>query len=369
MSQGPLLGAHMSIAGGYYKAVDEAGSFGMEVVQIFTKNNNQWAGKPIVDEDVRLFRDALTRHSVGRPISHASYLINLAAPSDELWEKSIEAMAVELQRAERLGVKYVVVHPGAFTTTCEEVGIERVATAVNRVHEQVHADGFQAEILLENTAGQGSCLGHDFAHLGAMLERIERSDRVGVCFDTCHAFAAGHGFSDAADFDQMKRQIDEAFGLDKIRAVHLNDSKKPRGSRVDRHDHIGEGLIGLDGFRRFVTDSFFSKLPMYLETPKEERDGEHWDAINLRTVRDLAAGRTLLARPSGPTAPVDGKAKKTNSPEKKGVVKKAAAKVVEALPKKVVVKKASAKKAAPKAPAAKQPAAKKKSAPRKKSQA
>jgi deoxyribonuclease-4 len=365
----PLLGAHMSIAGGYYKAVDEAGSFGMEVVQIFTKNNNQWAGKPIADEDVRLFRDALTRHGVGQPISHASYLINLAAPADELWEKSIEAMAIELQRAERLGVKYVVVHPGAFTTTCEEEGIERVAVAVNRVHDLLHAEDFQAEILLENTAGQGSCLGHDFAHLGAMLARIERSDRVGVCFDTCHAFAAGHGFDDAADFDQMKREIDETFGLEKIRAVHLNDSKKPRGSRVDRHEHIGEGLIGMEGFRRFVTDSFFGRLPMYLETPKDQRDGEHSDAINLRTVRDLAAGRSILPKPSVAVATENGQASmpqrpaKKNAP-KKGAAKKGSARKSEALPKK------SSKKASPKKKAtAKQPVAKKKSAPRKKSKA
>jgi deoxyribonuclease-4 len=351
----PLLGAHMSIAGGYYKAVDAAGSFGMEVVQIFTKNNNQWAGKPIVDEDVKQFRDALARHRVGQPISHASYLINLAAPSDELWEKSIEGMVVELQRAEMLGVKYVVVHPGAFTTTCEEEGIERVAVAVNRVHEQVHADGFQAEILLENTAGQGSCLGHDFAHLGAMLERIERSDRVGVCFDTCHAFAAGHGFAEAEDFDAMKRAIDGAFGLEKIRAVHLNDSKKARGSRVDRHDHIGEGLIGLEGFRRFVNDSFFGKLPMYLETPKEERDGEAWDAINLRTVRELASRASLMAKPNGA-------AKKTVAAEP--ATKTAKKKAAKAPAKAAVVKEAPAKPAAAKkkaAPTAPKKTAKKKS--------
>lgn len=356
----PLLGAHMSIAGGYYKAVDAAGSFGMEVIQIFTKNNNQWAGKPIVDEDVQQFRDALARHSVGQPISHASYLINLAAPSDELWEKSVEGMVVELRRAEMLGVKYVVVHPGAFTTTCEEEGIERVATAVNRVHEQVHADGFQAEILLENTAGQGSCLGHDFAHLGAMLERIERSDRVGVCFDTCHAFAAGHGFAEAEDFDAMKRTIDGAFGLEKIRAVHLNDSKKARGSRVDRHDHIGEGLIGLEGFRRFVNDSFFGTLPMYLETPKEERDGEHWDAINLRTVRELASGASILAKPNGSAAKLSGVAKKTAAiePAKKAAKKKAAkasekSAVVEEAPGKPAAAKKKAAPAAPKKPAKK----------------
>jgi deoxyribonuclease-4 len=348
----PLLGAHMSIAGGYYKAVDAAGSFGMEVVQIFSKNNNQWAGKPIVDDDVKQFRDALVRHNVGQPISHASYLINLAAPSDELWEKSIEGMVVELQRAETLGVKYVVVHPGAFTTTCEEEGIERVAVAVNRIHARVHADGFEAEILLENTAGQGSCLGHDFAHLGAMLERIERSDRVGVCFDTCHAFAAGHGFEDAEDFDAMKRAIDEAFGLDKIRAVHLNDSKKPRGSRVDRHEHIGEGLIGLEGFRRFVNDSFFGRLPMYLETPKDERDGEPWDAINLRTVRGLASGASLMAKPKGAETNSNGAAKKNVAEPAKKSAKKTAKKKVA--------------KAASKAPVAEKATAKKKAAPRKK---
>jgi deoxyribonuclease IV len=275
----------MSIAGGYYKAVDAAAELGMETVQVFTKNNNQWRAKEISEEDVRLFREALKAGKITHPTSHASYLINLASPSDELWQKSIDGMVVELERAARLGIAHVVVHPGAPVSLCESDGIARVAAAIDEVHRRLPECG--AEILLENTAGQGSCLGWKFEHLAEIIAATKEPKRLGVCFDTCHAFAAGYGLTDAADYTKTWKNFDVTVGIERIKAIHLNDSKKDFGSRVDRHDHIGRGKIGLDAFRRLLNDKRFRKVPMYLETPKEEEDGESLDAINLRTLRGL----------------------------------------------------------------------------------
>lgn len=281
-----LFGAHMSIAGGYYKAVEAAGSFGMTTCQLFTKNNNQWRAKEITPEDVALFQQALVEHHVSHPISHSSYLINLASPDETLWQKSIDAMIVELERAALLGLDYVVVHPGASVSVDEAQGIANVARAIDEVHRRVPAG--KAELLLENTAGQGSCLGWRFEQLAAIIAAVRDGQRLGVCFDTCHAFAAGYGLASAADYRQTFDAFERTVGLDRLRAFHVNDSVKPFGSRVDRHAHLGEGQIGIDGFRRLLQDARFHDIPMYLETPKEDRDGEPWDAINLRTLRTLA---------------------------------------------------------------------------------
>lgn len=282
----PLLGAHMSIAGGYYKAVEAAANCGMDVVQVFTKNNNQWRAKAISDGEAEQFATSLRELKIGRPLSHASYLINLASPDAGLWQKSVEGMVVELARAERLGIPYVVVHPGSHTTASEEEGIAAVARGLDAIHAARPKSDVQ--VLLEITAGQGTNLGWKFEHLAAMLGQTKEAGRVGICFDTCHAFAAGYDLRDAKIAQEMWRQFDELLGLDRLKAIHLNDSKKELGSRVDRHEHIGHGKIGLEGFRHLLTDRRFRDVPMYLETPKDDCDGEPWDVVNLRTLRELA---------------------------------------------------------------------------------
>ncbi len=282
-----ILGAHMSIAGGYHKAVRAAAAAGCDCVQVFTKNNNQWAGKPLTEADCEAFKSALDELGVAHPISHDSYLINLASPKDELWEKSIAALVVELERAEALGIPYVVAHPGSFTISSEEEGLTRIARGLDEVHSQT--EGLAAQVLLETTAGQGSNLGWRFEHLGSILEQTKDSDRLGVCFDTCHVFAAGYAMEAVDDYAATMESLDQAVGYDRVKAFHLNDSLKPFGSRKDRHAGIGEGEMGLEPFRHLMNDSRFATVPMYLETPKGERDGEDLDATNLRTLRGLIA--------------------------------------------------------------------------------
>lgn len=281
----PLLGAHMSIAGGYYRAADAAGALGMDTVQIFTKNNNQWRAKPLTDEDVRLFKEAIRRHKLRIPCAHDSYLINIGSPADELWEKSLDALVIELERAEALGLAGVVMHPGSAVTSSEEESLQRIVHGLDEALRRTQ--GSAVELWLETTAGQGSNLGHRFEHIAQLLERTKDSSRLGVCVDTCHIFAAGYGLRTRKEYKATMDELDDVIGLGRIRAFHLNDSKKPQGSRVDRHHHIGEGELGLEPFRFVLNDKRFRKLPMYLETKKEDRDGEPMDAVNLRTLRSL----------------------------------------------------------------------------------
>ncbi len=282
------LGAHMSIAGGYYKAVDAAAELEMDVVQLFTKNNNQWAAKPITENEAKQFADSLATTGITNPLAHASYLINLASPKQELWEKSIDAMIIEWQRAELLGLDGVVMHPGAFVDSSEEQGLQRIAEAIDRIYEKVAPK--KAWLLLENTAGQGSCLGWNMSQLEWLLQRSGSPKMVGVCLDTCHAHAAGYDFSTESGFKDWERDAKKHGILDAIRALHLNDSKKGCGSRVDRHEHIGLGTIGREGFVRVLNHRVLKQLPMYLETEKEDtEEGEPWDAVNLRVLRELAS--------------------------------------------------------------------------------
>ncbi len=281
----PILGAHMSMAGGYYKAVEIADRCGCDSVQIFTKNNNQWRAKEITEDDVQRFRSALDTLNIAHPLSHSSYLINLAAPAAELWKKSIDSMVVELQRAGLLGIPYVVMHPGAFTTSSEAKGLKRIAKAIDTIHRQTNRGC--ANILLENTAGQGSNLGWKFEHLAAIIDTVKDPDRLGVCFDTCHACAAGYPMRTEKDYKATMRALNKTVGVKTIKAFHLNDSKRELGSRVDRHEHIGRGHLGIEPFRFLLNDHRFRKVPMYLETPKGEENGEELDVINLRTLRSL----------------------------------------------------------------------------------
>jgi deoxyribonuclease-4 len=286
----PILGAHQSIAGGYYKSVEIAHRFKCDCVQLFTKNNNQWRAKELTDEDVALFQAKLAELGVEHPLAHDSYLINLASPDAELWAKSVDAFVVEMLRAERLGIPYVVTHPGAHTTSSEEAGIAAVVRALDEVHRQTR--GIKARCLLETTAGQGSCLGCKFEQLAAMLGGVKDPERLGVCVDTCHIFAAGYPLGTQKEYRATMRALDKTVGLKLVKAFHLNDSVKGLGSRVDRHAHIGKGMIGKEGFRLLLNDKRFAKVPMYLETPKgdakEQAEGK-FDRMNLRTLRGLVS--------------------------------------------------------------------------------
>lgn len=274
----------MSIAGGYYKAVVTAKRCKCDCVQLFTKNNNQWRAKPITDEDTELFRDALRTHEISHPISHSSYLINLASPDAKLWKQSVDAFVVELQRAEMLGIPYVIVHPGSYTTSSESAGIKQIIRALDEVHGQTSG---AADCLLETTAGQGSNLGWRFEQLAEMIAGVREPERIGVCFDTCHVFAAGYPLATEKDYRTTMAALNKLVGLKKVKAFHLNDSKRELGSRVDRHDHIGRGKMGLAPFRFLLNDRRFRKTPMYLETPKGQENGVELDVINLRRLRRL----------------------------------------------------------------------------------
>ena len=282
---GPRFGAHMSMAGGHDRAVLSAHEVGFVTVQLFTKSNNQWRAAALTDAHVSAFRTALDSTGIGTPVAHNSYLINLASPDEALWRKSIDAMTVEVERAEALGIGDLVAHPGAHVGSGEAIGLARIARGLDEVHRRT--PGVKVKIDLETTAGQGSCLGADFGHLGAILGDVAEPDRLGVCGDTCHIFAAGYPLDDGAGYDETMEALERAVGVGRLRVWHLNDSLKGLGSRVDRHAGIGRGAIGTGAFRRLVNDPRWSGVPMILETPKGEEDGDRLDAMNLRLLRSL----------------------------------------------------------------------------------
>ena len=275
----------MSIAGGYYHAVEHAATAGCDCVQLFTKNNNQWRAKKITDEDVSKFRGKLAELNISHPISHSSYLINLGSPNKDLWKKSVDALVVEMLRAEQLGLLGVVVHPGAYTTASEEEGIQNIIRGLDELHAQTR--GLACRCVLETTAGQGSNLGWKFEQLAEMINGVQHPELLGVCLDTCHVFAAGYPLATPDEYETTMQQFDSLIGLERIVAFHLNDSKRELGSRVDRHEHIGRGELGLEPFRQLLNDGRFAGVPMYLETAKGEEDGEDLDVRNLRVLRSL----------------------------------------------------------------------------------
>lgn len=277
------LGAHVSTSGGLHTVFERAGLATCNVVQIFSKNQKQWQARPLEVADIDRFKDA-HREFGGCPlIVHDSYLINMASPDDTLWEKSIAAFAVELERCDQLGIPYLVTHPGAHVGSGEAAGLERIGAALRRLLEL--GVGGDTTILLETTAGQGTALGHRFEHLGRLLELTDGHQRVGVCLDTCHVLAAGYDFRTPEQYAAMMADFERHIGLDRLKAFHLNDSKTDLGSKVDRHTHIGEGFIGLEGFRSLLNDQRFARHPMVLETPKEP--DETADNKNLATLRGL----------------------------------------------------------------------------------
>lgn len=289
----PLFGAHMSIAGGCHNAVAAARAHDCHALQLFTKNSNQWSARELTDDDVAAFRKALRGSGVRRTAAHDSYLINLASPDEALYRRSLDAFTDEVRRAERLGLDYLVTHPGAHLDSGEDAGLARVAAALDEVHAR--CTGFRVKVLLETTAGQGSSLGHRFEHLARVLALVADPGRLGVCLDTCHVFAAGYALAPEAEYRATLREFDRVIGLRRLLAFHVNDSLKPFGSRVDRHAAIGKGHLGLEPFRLLVNDPRFRSRPMILETPKEDDDGNDLDAVNLATLRGLVAGGGRVA--------------------------------------------------------------------------
>ena len=231
------------------------------------------------------FIGVMEKLNITHPISHDSYLINLGSPEKALFKKSVDALVIELERAARLKIPYVVAHPGAFTSSSEAAGLKQIARGINEVHRQTK--NCSAQILLETTAGQGSNLGWKFEQLGAILDKVKKPDIVGICFDTCHVHAAGYPMESEKEYRATMRKLNAAVGLKKIKAFHLNDSKTPLGSRVDRHEAIGKGYLGLSPFKHLVNDRRFKKVPMYLETPKGPKGNSTWDRANLRQLRKL----------------------------------------------------------------------------------
>ena len=288
----PRLGAHLSIAGGLPRAVDRAVASRCEALQIFTKSVGQWRARPLPADEIVLFRRRVAETGIHPVVGHNSYLINIASAAPALRVQSLAALGEELDRAEALGLDGLVMHPGSHTTASEADGLRLIAEGLRELLRE--RPQMQTMILLEGTAGQGTNLGHRFEHLAAIIEALDGSPRIGVCLDTCHLLTAGYDLCSERGYRATFREFDRIVGIDRIKVFHLNDSKKPCGSRVDRHEHIGQGCLGLEPFRRLLNDRRFAKLPMLLETPKLETpergrrsDVDPLDARNLRTLRRL----------------------------------------------------------------------------------
>jgi deoxyribonuclease-4 len=288
---GLLLGAHMSVAGGVSSALERAASVHSNAVQVFTKNNRQWAGPPIDEVDVERWRSQMDGLGIRYAVSHASYLINLASPKDDLWERSLYAHRDELMRAHAYAIPHVVLHPGAHTGSGDEAGIARIAAALNRLHAETPQCA-DTVTCLEIMAGQGSTLGRNLGQLRTIIDLVEAQSRVGVCLDTCHAHAAGYDFRTEEGYRAFVASVERELGLDVVKVWHFNDSKGALGSAVDRHIHIGEGDIGDNGFRHILNDLRWDGIGMLLETPKEETLEE--DVRNLARLCGLVTDQLRL---------------------------------------------------------------------------
>lgn len=305
---GPMMfGSHLSIAGGLVNALNEAERLGLESVQIFTKNQRQWAFKPLEDGPKQDWLAGLDRLGWrDRTVAHDSYLINLASPKDDLWAKSIELMREELSRCDQLSIPHLVSHPGAHTGSGEDAGLDRIAMAYKQLFQE--RPDFKVTLCLENTAGGGSTLGRSFEELADLRERIidqagtEFADRVGFCIDTCHALAAGYDITTEKKAEKVLGELDKVCGFKNVRVLHLNDSKGALGSHIDRHEHIGEGQVGKGGFSAVVNCAGLAGVPMVLETPKGETDkGTPWDTVNLRRLRRMIRDDSVSKKAVAPS--------------------------------------------------------------------
>lgn len=295
------LGAHMSIAGGVSYAIGRAASVHSNAVQVFTKNNRQWQGPPLAQTDVERWHEQISLHNIGDAVSHASYLINLASPKSELWEKSIAAHQDEIQRAHAYTIPHVVLHPGSHVGSGAEAGIARIAAALNRIHAAT-PECAGTMTLLEVMAGQGATIGGRISELRQVIDQVDDRARVGICVDTCHAFAAGYDLRTRSGYEAMLEELDRELGLAVLKCWHFNDSKGKLGSHLDRHVHIGEGEIGVEGFRLVLNDARWDGIPMLLETPKEDDLQE--DLMNLQRLCALVEDPARI--PPGLTPSLEG---------------------------------------------------------------
>jgi deoxyribonuclease-4 len=286
-----LLGAHMSIAGGLERALARGRAVGCSVVQIFLKNQLQWTAPPYTGDDVRIFKAAWRESGIRLVFAHATYLINLAAPAATEWKRAVAAFHDELERAETLGLPFVIIHPGSHRGTGLDAGIRRIAAALDELMRRTR--GYDVGVLLENTAGGGATIGRSFEELAWILERVRSADRIGVCLDTCHLFAAGYDIRTREGYATTMARGQRLVGLERVRAFHLNDAKQPLGSGLDRHEKIGRGHLGRDAFRWLLNDRRFARVPMALETPKEpEPDADREALALLRRLRRHPRRRT-----------------------------------------------------------------------------
>jgi deoxyribonuclease-4 len=287
-----LMGAHVSAAGGLSTAFDRAEAAECQAMQIFTKSPGVWAAPPLGQDEVLAFRARAAASPVRIAVVHAAYLINIASPQAAIRDRSMEALRIELERVEALGIPFLVLHPGAHMGDGEPAGLRRVVGALDRVLGETA--GFRARVLLENSSGQGTSLASRFASLGAVLGSVRDPDRLGVCIDTCHTFAAGYDLRSRAGYEAAVEELRREVGLESVRCVHANDSKRELGSRVDRHEHIGRGYLGLGAFRRLVNDPRFAGLPCIVELPPEGgMDRANVLALRrlVRSARGIAGGR------------------------------------------------------------------------------
>ncbi len=279
----PLLGAHMSVAGGVHTAVDRATSIGCTALQVFTKNNNQWNGKPFIEEDILQYKQKISAAGISSVVSHDSYLINLCGTNPDILKKSRAAFIDELERCEQLGIPLLNFHPGSHLGAGDDEGIKLICESLNIAHDRTK--NYKVKSVLEATAGQGTNVGYKFEHLRAIIDDVENPERMAVCIDTCHIFAAGYDIATEKGYEGTFKQFDEIVGLDRLVAFHINDSKKGLGSHVDRHEHIGKGAIGLTGFKLLMNDERFINIPKILETPKSE--DLHEDVENMNVLKGL----------------------------------------------------------------------------------
>jgi deoxyribonuclease-4 len=274
----------MSSAGGLVRAVERAVDAGCRSLQVFTKNSNQWAGKPVDRVEAAAFRKAAAAAGLAPLVSHSAYLINLASPDPAVRTRSVEALVDEIERCDANGIPFLVLHPGSHGGDGEEAGLDRIARGLDDAAAKTSAS--PTTVLLETAAGQGACLGHDFGHLAAILARADSRPRLALCFDTCHVHAAGYDVVSKDGWRKTLDALDSACGLGLVKAIHANDSKKERGCRVDRHERIGHGAIGEKGFANLMTEPAFAGVPKILETPKDEEG--RWDREGLAALRRLA---------------------------------------------------------------------------------